>query len=120
MLEYAGANNSLYHIVEKELIEYKADKLSIGKSALHTEITFTNHSIKIKKNDHIYIFSDGFADQIGGPNKKKFYSPPFRQILLDNLNIPMHDHVQLLDNANQEWKGSRDQIDDILVMGIKF
>ncbi len=125
-MEFAGANNPLYFIQNNELIEMpepnlvevKGDKMPIS---LHRKMeSFSNHTLKIKKNDIIYIFSDGYADQFGGENGKKFKYKPFRNLLLNISSKPMSEQKKILDETLEKWKGEFDQIDDVLVMGIKI
>lgn len=119
LLQYAGAHNSLYLVRDNELTEYKADKIHIGKTdVLHQE--FTSHQISIKKDDMVYLFTDGYVDQKGGDKGKKFYYPPFRDLLLSNYHKPMLEQEQLLENTIATWMKNTAQIDDICVMGIKF
>ncbi|MBN8703439.1 MAG: SpoIIE family protein phosphatase, partial [Bacteroidetes bacterium] len=120
-LEFSGAYNPLYHVRNGQLTEYKADKFPIGKSAIHSgESEFTNQIIKIEKGDMVYLFSDGYADQIGGPNKKKFYYSPFKQLLAANSTLSMDVQRDILDKNITDWIHDRDQVDDIIVMGVKF
>ncbi len=118
-LEYAGAYNSLYHVRKGELTEYKADKLPIGKSSIHTDGQFTNYSVKLEKGDMLYLFSDGYADQIGGPKRKKFYYGPFKEMLSNISGQSMNDQKNKLDKTIVDWLGNREQVDDIIVMGVK-
>ncbi len=117
-LEFAAAYNSLYLIRKDELIETKGDKQPIG-FYLGEQIPFTNHEIKLKKEDIIYIFSDGYADQFGGPSGKKFKSKQFKQLLVDVHKKDMAEQKAILDKTFEDWKGDLEQVDDILVMGIK-
>jgi serine phosphatase RsbU (regulator of sigma subunit) len=119
-LQYSGANNSLYMIRNGELTEIKADKQSIGGMYDRNPKPFTNHELEVKKGDCIYIFSDGYADQFGGPQGKKFKYAQLKEKLLDMVNHPMYKQKQLLDKIIEEWKGSLDQIDDILLIGIRI
>ncbi len=119
-LQYAGAHNSLYHIRNGELTEIKADKQAIGSFKEGQEIIFSNHILAIEKGDAFYLFSDGFPDQIGGPNKKKFYYQPFKDLLVSICQLDMEKQKSMLDKTITEWKGDRDQTDDILVMGIRI
>jgi serine phosphatase RsbU (regulator of sigma subunit) len=119
-LQYAGAHNSLYHIRNGELMEIKADKQAIGSFKEGKQITFTNHIIPIKKGDVFYMFSDGFPDQIGGPNRKKFYYPPFKDLLVSIHHRDMEEQKNILDKTITDWQAERDQTDDILVMGIRI
>ncbi len=117
VLQYAGANNPLYVISNGELTEIKADKQPIGRYD-HKQ-PFTNHSITLKTGDCVYIFTDGFADQFGGPKGKKFKYSQFKQLLLDNHQLPMDKQKELLNNTIEDWKGELEQVDDICVIGIR-
>jgi serine phosphatase RsbU (regulator of sigma subunit) len=116
-LDYAGANNPLYLIRDGKMIQYKADRMPIG---IHvTSITpFTNQSVEIRKDDYLYLFSDGYADQFGGPNGKKFMYKPFQELLLKHHEKPMELQKEILDNTFGKWKNDREQVDDVLVIGL--
>ncbi|MES2591511.1 MAG: GAF domain-containing protein [Bacteroidota bacterium] len=116
-LEYAGAHNALNYIREGVLTEIKADNRAIGIT-LANSTPFTNHKMELKKGDCLYIFSDGYADQKGGPNNKKFYYQSFRQLLLDTHSLSMEKQGQRLEEIIQEWKGEKEQIDDMLIIGL--
>ncbi len=119
-LDYAGANNSLYIIRNKELIEIKADKNSTGFVGQdHAKVHFLNNTVALEKGDMLYLFSDGFPDQKGGVNKKKFYYQPFRDLLVSIHESPLAEQKQRLDTTIIEWIGEGEQIDDIVVMGIR-
>ena len=118
-LEFAGAFNPLYLVRNGELIETKADRQPIGSFVGEQRKKFTNHTIKLQKNDAIYIFSDGFPDQFGGPKGKKFRYKQFRELLVESHDkhhekIPLH-----LDKVINDWRGEIEQIDDIVVIGVK-
>lgn len=116
-LEYAGANNPLYIIRNGEILITKADKFAIGSM---TGQSYTNHEINLKKGDTIYIFSDGYADQFGGEKGKKFMYKKFRQLLQFLIDKPMSEQKKILDAEIEKWKGSYEQVDDILVIGVKI
>jgi ligand-binding sensor domain-containing protein/serine phosphatase RsbU (regulator of sigma subunit) len=118
-VEFAGAFNPLVLIRNKEEIVYKADKMPVG---LHIgEIqSFTTTKIELQKNDCVYMFSDGYADQFGGPEGKKFKSANFRALLCEISDKPITEQRELLDSAIITWMHGQEQIDDILVMGIKI
>jgi serine phosphatase RsbU (regulator of sigma subunit)/ligand-binding sensor domain-containing protein len=117
-LQYAGAYNSLFLVRNKELIEYKADKMPIG---IHQKTDpFTNHEIDLQKDDSIYIFSDGFVDQFGGKKGKKFMIKPFKRLLAEISDREMEDQKEILDISITEWRGERQQIDDIVVFGVRI
>ena len=115
---WAGANNPLYIISDNELHEIKADKQSIGYG--YNMQPFTNHSLNLKKGDLIYLFTDGFADQFGGTNGKKFKYKPFKQLLLKIKDKPMPEQKSILNQAFEEWKGNLEQVDDVCIVGIRL
>jgi serine phosphatase RsbU (regulator of sigma subunit) len=120
-MEFAGAHNSLYYIRKGELHEIKANKNSIGSYGIEgEEVSFLNTVIPIEKGDVIYLFSDGYPDQIGGPNRKKFYYKPFKELLVSIHQLDAEEQREILDKTITDWRGERDQTDDILVIGIKI
>lgn len=119
-LQFAGAHNPLYQIRNSVLTEIKADKVSVGSYKEGKVVEFTNHVIPIQTGDLFYLFSDGFPDQIGGPNRKKFYYPPFKDLLVSIHKLNTEQQKEFLDKTITEWRGERDQTDDILVVGIKI
>ncbi len=121
-VEYAGAFNPMYLIRENNIYEYKGDRFSVGLERPDEYKTngFTNHQIPLKGGDIIYIFSDGFADQFGGPEGKKYKYRRFRHLLLGIHQLPMARQHEYLEKSILNWKGSLDQVDDILVIGIKI
>jgi serine phosphatase RsbU (regulator of sigma subunit) len=117
-LEYSGAGNSLYHIREKNLTEYSADKQPVGKYAYRKR--FTNHTVELKKNDAIYIFTDGYADQFGGPKGKKFKYSQFEKLLVAIHDKSMEEQREILNGTIDEWRGELEQIDDICIIGVRI
>ncbi len=119
-LQFAGAFNPLYIIKNtNRLIEVPGDKMPIGIAA-ETEIAFRNHLIDLSAGDLIYMFSDGFVDQFGGPEGKKYKYRPFRNLLLTICKLPMADQKAALIASLNEWKGDLPQLDDITVFGSRF
>jgi serine phosphatase RsbU (regulator of sigma subunit) len=118
-LEYAGAFNPLYVVSENQLTEIKADKHPIGSNADGQTDEYTNHSIKLKKGDMVYLFTDGFADQFGGPRGKKFMYKQFKELLVSLSNLPLNEQKEKLHQTHLSWKGQSFQVDDICVMGIR-
>lgn len=118
-LQYSGANNSLYHIRKKILTEIKADSMPVGVNAIEEE-SFSTQIVKLLKDDIVYIFSDGYADQFGGPNGKKFKYGPLKNLLIDISDKPLLKQKDILEKVITDWKGKEEQVDDILVFGIKF
>ncbi|MCK6648148.1 MAG: SpoIIE family protein phosphatase, partial [Bacteroidia bacterium] len=118
-LQYAGANNSLWIIRAGELIVLKADKQPIG-SFYNDEIrAFTNHEFQLQQDDHIYLFTDGYADQFGGQDGKKFKYKKLQELLLSCSGKGMEQQLNALDQTIEQWKGNLEQVDDILIIGIK-
>lgn len=127
-LEFAGANNPLWIIrnietieteSESKLIEIKGNKQPIGIYFGEAN-PFTAHTIKYNTGDVIYLFTDGYADQFGGPKGKKFKYSQLQQLILNNSSAPMRQQKENLENTIKSWKGELEQIDDILVIGIKL
>jgi serine phosphatase RsbU (regulator of sigma subunit) len=115
-LIFSGANNSLFLIREKELIETLADKQPIGKYA--DEKPFTSNKINLQKGDILYLYTDGYADQFGGSNGKKFKYKQLKELLIKNANLPLAQQASILDQAFESWKGNLEQVDDVCMMGV--
>jgi len=133
IVQFSGANNPLYIInpnrkeCPQEAIpfgealggaEIKPDKMPI---AIYEKMdNFTTHEIQLEKGDQLYMFSDGYADQFGGPKGKKFKYKAFKRLLLENADKPMQEQKEILNTAFEDWKGDVEQIDDVVVVGIKI
>ena len=120
-LHFAGANNPLYLIRDGQLMEFKADKQPIG---LYEENKpFTNNIIPLFKGDTFYIFSDGYADQFGGPKietgGKKFKYSKFKELLVNIQKEEMTNQLEILEKTIEDWRGPLYQVDDILVIGVR-
>jgi serine phosphatase RsbU (regulator of sigma subunit) len=118
--QFAGANNPMYLIRNDKLIKYKADHFPIGAFEGSKPQLFINNEIDLAENDCLYLFSDGYADQFGGPDDKKFMYKRFEELLMEVHAKPMEKQKEILTTRFLEWKGDDDQIDDILVMGIRI
>ncbi len=118
VIGFAGANNPLYLIRDGEFMEFKGDKMPIGFHFRTDD--FKNNIIEYKEGDKLYIFSDGYADQFGGPKGKKFKYKQFKELLLRIHTEPMEKQRQILDNTINEWSRGYSQLDDILVIGISL
>jgi len=117
-LLFAGANNPLYLVRDGELTEFRTDKMPVS---IHLVMTpFIGQKIQLKPGDSIYLFSDGYADQFGGPRGKKLKYRSFKELLIANSQKEMSDQGLLLDKAFEKWKGNLEQIDDVVVIGLKF
>lgn len=119
IIEYAGAINQLFLIRDNHINEYKANRFSISPINLGYG-KYTNHVIEVKDNDMIYLFSDGYVDQFGGPDEKKFKYRRFRNLLLNNHHRPLDEQKDVLKRIINAWRGQLEQVDDILVMGIRI
>lgn len=136
-LQYAGAFNSLvlirkniantYHVTSdretfygNDLLEVKSDKCPIGSNQDGIADTFVNHTIQLQKDDCIYIYTDGYADQFGGPKGKKFKYNQLKDALVANAYLPMDEQYNALDKSFNAWKGKQEQVDDVLVIGVKI
>jgi serine phosphatase RsbU (regulator of sigma subunit) len=120
-MQYAGANNPIYIVRNKEFIEIKADKKAIGADVENAEVkTFTNHVIPLQKGDCIYLFTDGYADQFGGPQGKKFKYKKFQELLIEIQDNTIQEQKHILNFHHEQWKGTLEQVDDILVIGVKI
>jgi serine phosphatase RsbU (regulator of sigma subunit) len=121
ILEYSGAFNPLYLIRDNKITEIKGDRFAIGLDETNfKDLTFKNHMIPLQEGDLIYIFSDGYADQFGGPEGKKFKYRRFRHLLLNIHQLPMDDQRDILETSLRDWKGENEQVDDVMVIGIKI
>jgi serine phosphatase RsbU (regulator of sigma subunit) len=116
-LEYAGAFFPLYLIREGNLMETPADKIIIGMNP--DDLPYTDHEIDLMDNDIFYIFSDGYVDQFGGMENKKFMYRRFRYLLMTIHNFPVNDQKSILDDNIRTWMGSHEQVDDMMVIGFR-
>ncbi|MCX6253679.1 MAG: SpoIIE family protein phosphatase [Bacteroidia bacterium] len=122
IIQYSGAYNPLYIINningEAVLKEIKGDSMPVGVH-FSSDKPFTNHEIKLEIGDTIYIFSDGFVDQIGGNDNTKFRSMNFKKLLLDIYERPMYEQKEILEQTLKDWMGMQPQRDDILIIGAR-
>jgi serine phosphatase RsbU (regulator of sigma subunit) len=116
--QFAGALRPLVIVREGKLIEYPASRFSIG-GAFSGEKKFVNHDIEIQSGDMIYLFTDGFGDQFGGPNGKKYKTAKLKELLVSIANLSPEEQSAKLENAFNKWKGDLEQVDDICVAGIR-
>jgi serine phosphatase RsbU (regulator of sigma subunit) len=133
-LEFAAANNPVWIIRNSgtlslsvraesrtgnaELLEFKPDKMSVGKGEDDAR-DFTLQRIQLQKGDLVYTFTDGLADQFGGPKGKKFMYRQLKQLLLTNHHLPLNQQRELISRAINNWKGTNEQVDDILLIGVR-
>ena len=118
-LEVAAAYSPVLIIRKGEIQELKPDRQPVG---FHTgaQKPFTHHELKLEKGDTVYIFSDGYPDQFGGKKDKKFMMKNFKKLLLSIQDKTMNEQKEILETTMAEWKGDTEQVDDILVMGVRF
>ena len=119
-IQFSGAFRPLYLFRNGDLHELNGDTMPIGLYEEEEENSFTNKEIMFEKEDTIYLFTDGYADQLGGDSRKTFRSQNFKKLLVDIHHYPMQKQKELLNKKLNEWKGDLDQVDDILVVGIKL
>ncbi len=117
-LQWSGANNPLWIIRNKSLIEYKPNKQPIGK--VDAPVPFITQNIQLQKGDLLYLFTDGYADQFGGEKGKKFKLSSLQELFLANCHLSMDEQLAAVDKTLSEWKGKIDQVDDILIIGIRI
>ena len=118
-MEFAGANRPAYLVSGDTILHIRPDRMPIGIYD-HKAMPFTNQKVKLKKNDALYLFSDGFVDQLGGPLRKTFRSRRFRNLLIEIGDKSMEDQKNILSDTLETWQGNVEQIDDILVIGIRL
>jgi serine phosphatase RsbU (regulator of sigma subunit) len=118
-LEYSGAMRPLWLIRNGQLNEIKADKQPIGGLEADYRKPFTNHMVDLQEKDCIYMFTDGYADQFGGEKGKKFMLKNFERLLTKINNFPMQNQQLMINEKLEAWKGTHEQVDDILVIGIR-
>lgn len=121
ILSFAGAKNPLLMIQNDELQEIKADKMPIGgRWGKEDSRNFSKQDFELKGTTHFYIFSDGYPDQFGGEEGRKFMKKRFKNIILENYHRPMAEQKQILDDAMMAWMRNHKQLDDILVIGFRI
>ncbi|MCB9225315.1 MAG: SpoIIE family protein phosphatase [Crocinitomicaceae bacterium] len=118
MLEYSGAYNSLYLVKNNNLQEIRADKQPVGR--YEKPGPFTNHKIGIDKGDRIFLYTDGYADQFGGPERKKFKTRTFKELLVSSSVNSLKMQKDVLNQTFESWRGDVEQIDDVCVIGVEF
>ena len=120
LLHYAGANRPFWLIRNNELITYQPNKFPIGGLQISHNENFKTHEIPVQKGDTFYIFTDGYADQFGGIDGKKLMTKKFKEILLSIQHLEMIYQKDYLNDFFQNWKGVTEQVDDVLVIGIRI
>lgn len=118
VLYWSGANNPFWYIKNGQHNEIKANKQTVGKT--DSPLPFTTHTVELSKGDSFYLFTDGYADQFGGPKRKKFKYQQLEELLLNNHHRSMEDQNALLESTFEEWRGDLEQLDDVCMIGIKI
>ena len=119
-LEYAGAGNPLLIIRDEKATTYSPDIMPVGFDIIKKNKLFSNNLIDLKKDDMLYIFSDGYRDQFGGERNRKFFMRNLEKLFLEINKKPLNEQKLILEDTFYEWKGKRKQIDDVLIMGIRI
>ena len=119
-MHFAGANSNIYLVRNGEIQIYKGDKQPIGESLSGTIKSYTNQVISLQKNDCVYLISDGYADQFGGEKGKKFKYKPLENLFCSIANKDVDEQRAILAKAFDDWKSHHEQVDDVLIMGIKI
>lgn len=118
-LQYGAANNGFYIVRNGKLIVCAADKMPVGKSPRDGE-PFTLHSVELHRHDIVYTFTDGYADQFGGEKGKKFKYKQLEELLLSIHQLPMAEQEDILRKRLSDWKGNLEQVDDVLIIGVRI
>lgn len=119
VVQYAGANIPLYIFQQGVMQSYSGDKLTVGINIGSNTDNFTNHRINLSKGDIIYLASDGYADQFGGSNCKKFSKKQLRDLLLTIYDKKTNEQEKILNKVFEDWKGELAQIDDVMILGVR-
>ena len=118
-LQYSGAYSPLWIARNGDMLVQKPDKLSVGSFNEFPDKKYTNHEYDLEAGDMIYLFSDGYADQFGGPKSKKFMYKNLKNLLLTNSHKKADEQKSILDRTYTEWKGEQEQVDDIVIIGVR-
>ncbi|MBL0049683.1 MAG: SpoIIE family protein phosphatase [Bacteroidetes bacterium] len=117
-LQWAGANNALWIIKPNgTLNEYKPNKQPVGKS--YDRTSFTNHTIQLEKGDTLYLFTDGYADQFGGTESRKFQRKGFKELLVSIHQLTMEQQREAIYTTFESWRGANEQVDDVCIIGVR-
>ena len=119
IIQFSGAFRPLYLFRDDELFELKGDSMPIGYYQ-DTNQFFQNQEVAFRENDMIYMFSDGYIDQLGGPNRKTYKSKRFKLLLKSIHQKSLSEQKEILESEYESWKSNNEQIDDILIMGVRF
>ncbi|MCE3259010.1 MAG: protein serine/threonine phosphatase, partial [Bacteroidetes bacterium] len=118
-IHFAGANNPIYILSNGRISEIKANKFPVGAFIEDKMQNFTTHKLNVAPGDKIYLFSDGFADQFGGPKGKKYKYRQLQEKLLASSNLKLSEQKKFMLNEFIQWKGHLEQVDDVLLIGFE-
>ncbi|OFY82539.1 MAG: hypothetical protein A3F72_08120 [Bacteroidetes bacterium RIFCSPLOWO2_12_FULL_35_15] len=118
LLHYAAANNSFYIVRENKLLTFPADKMPVGKSP-KDHVSFTLQTVQLQKGDLVYMLTDGYPDQFGGSKGKKFKYKPLEELFLEINQLQLEMQKNILSERFETWRGDLEQVDDVLIIGIK-
>ncbi|MDH5603199.1 MAG: serine/threonine-protein phosphatase, partial [Cyclobacteriaceae bacterium] len=119
-ISYAGAHRPLYIMKNNEMEEIKGNKFAIGGGIYKNQTNFTSHTVSLKPGDSIYYCSDGFPDQFGGPELRKYGPKRLRENIVSIYKKSMKEAHEYFDTEWEAWRGDEKQTDDVLLIGIKF
>ncbi len=120
ILEFAGANQSLYFFMKGRMVEFKSNKFTIGEEACDYNHSYINHTIEFEKGDRFYMSSDGFHDQFGGAEEKRLMKKNFTGLLKLANDLPINEQRDFMYQKFNEWKGDFEQTDDVLLIGVEL
>lgn len=118
-MQFAGAHNPLFVIRNNEIMQFQGDKMPVSYHK-NNNLPFTQHYIDLQRGDTFYIFSDGYTDQFGGDEGMKFLQSNFKNLLLKIHTLTMNEQKMILEKTFEEWKGKREQVDDVMVIGFRY
>jgi serine phosphatase RsbU (regulator of sigma subunit) len=118
-LQFSGAYNPVFLVRGSELTILKADKVMVGNSINENRI-FTHQNVQLEKNDCLYLFSDGYSDQLGGSFRKKFLMRNFQELLIKISQDDLTTQKSILIQNFEKWKGINDQTDDVMILGFRI
>lgn len=117
-LFWAGANNPLWILKGDDMEEITATKRPVGKSEVL--IPFTTHAVRVQPGDRIVLFSDGYADQFGGPSNKKLKRKQFKELVIESSQLEIQDQIKALKRKYHQWKSDQEQVDDVCVLLVEI
>jgi ligand-binding sensor domain-containing protein/serine phosphatase RsbU (regulator of sigma subunit) len=118
-LTYAAANNPVWIVRGKEILEFAPDKMPVGKHD-RDSVSFTQHTLDLLKGDVVYAITDGMPDQFGGPKGKKYMYKQLKELLISIASQPMQEQKVVLASSLNTWKGNLEQIDDVTIVGVRI